>query len=316
MQNHAVQITTRWLGRAGLLLALLAAGFPAGAQAQGLDGYGVRGGLSLASVRGGAFVGVQAGATASVYGRFALGKGFSFQPELTYVRKGVNGEEDMIEEEEGDLVVGTFPPIGEVSLVLDNVEADVKATIDFVEVPLLVRYAPPVGGRFRPSFYAGPYAGFGFNRTAEVAIRGEFALRNAALEAAVPEDLLTQRIDEFQTVDELLGQINAFIPIINAQVPGANLQPIENPVDAGDLLDNVDYGLTVGADLGFDAGALGGRRAVLSVRYDLGLRELTQQDSDAVQAIQALISSIDDFRDTDGFEGRSSTLTVTLGVAF
>lgn len=317
MQHSNLRASACWSeGAFVAFVLLLAASLPTAAAAQQLEGYGVRGGLSLASIRGGTFVGVQAGATVGVYGRFrlgdALGGRFSFQPELVYVRKGVNGEEDTIED---TVPLGSFDPVGEVAVGISEVAADVKATIDFIEVPLLIRYALPVGERFAPSLYAGPYVGLGFNRTAEVAVKGTLELRNAALEALAPPGLLRRSYDSFRSIDELLDEFNGSIEQINVFFPDANLAPIENPIEASDLLENVDYGLTLGADLGFGSGTLGRRRVVVGVRYDLGLRELTQQDAEAVQAIQALVTSIDDFRDTDGFEGKSSTLTVTLGVA-
>lgn len=67
------------------------------------------------------------------YVRFAFPQGFSIQPELLWMRKGA--EQDF----------GTF-------------EAELK--LDYVEVPVLVRYDIPTAGNISPYLFAGPSFAF------------------------------------------------------------------------------------------------------------------------------------------------------------
>lgn len=294
MQHGILQLPARWRSSAGLLLALLLlmASAPTGAAAQRLESYGVRGGLSLAQVRGGAVSGVQVGATAGASLRIGLGGGFALQPELLYVRKGGSGEEDEIE----DVI-----PVGGFGLQIDEVAVATSVRADYVEVPLLVHYAIPTDGRFAPSLVAGPYAALGFGRAAGAEVRGRFAVLNPA-----DEEIFAQVLDDYQDLEDLLQQVNALADQFGV---GADLP---ETIDGDRFIERLDYGLTLGTDLGFP---LGGQRAVLSLRYDLGLRDVVRQDADEVAAIQQILGAIDDFEGA-GFEGRTNTLTVALGVAF
>ena len=85
---------------------------------------------SLTSFQVGAFV------------SFDILKNFAFQPEVYYVMRGARAGE-------------FFAVIGK--------EFKAKIKIDYIEIPLLLKYKPPLGNRVKPILFAGPYIGFRLN---------------------------------------------------------------------------------------------------------------------------------------------------------
>jgi hypothetical protein len=71
---------------------------------------------------------------------------FSIQPELLYIRKG--GKQDL---EVGTTIGGSLP--------LDF-SGELKWKLDYLEIPVLLKYTVPTEGSFAPSFFAGPAIGF------------------------------------------------------------------------------------------------------------------------------------------------------------
>lgn len=103
---------------------------------------GLRAGGNFAQLRGESNLGD--GATGRKFGfmvgvsaEMPVSSSLSVQPELLYAQKG--GTED-----------------------------DVDVNLNYLELPVLVKYALPVGGRFVPSLYAGPYAGYSLTREIEI----------------------------------------------------------------------------------------------------------------------------------------------------
>lgn len=100
---------------------------------------GLRVGGNLAQLRGESSFGDDAtdrklGFTVGTFAEMPLTGSFSLQPELLYTQKG-----------------GT--------------EEDVDFNLDYLELPVLVKYNLPVEGRLVPSLYAGPYAAYTLRRS-------------------------------------------------------------------------------------------------------------------------------------------------------
>jgi outer membrane protein W len=77
----------------------------------------------------------KAGFTGGVFMNYALNENFSIQPELLYTQKGVKGSLDLWEE----IIV-----------------VDLKASFDYIELPLLAKYTFVPEKKFRPFVYGGP----------------------------------------------------------------------------------------------------------------------------------------------------------------
>ncbi len=102
---------------------------------------GLRVGGNLAQLRGNSSFGDEAtgrklGFTVGAFAEMPLGGGVSVQPELLYTQKG-----------------GT--------------EEGVDFNLDYLELPVLVKYAAPTGSRVVPSLYAGPFVGYSVGRAFE-----------------------------------------------------------------------------------------------------------------------------------------------------
>lgn len=113
--------------------------------------FGVKGGITLANTKSvpDTFEGykweTKMGLVGGVFAEVGLAKGFSLQPEVLYVQKGAK-----ISVSEGE-IAGTL-----------------KVNIDYVEIPVLLKYNLISSGLTIPSIYAGPY--FGFNTSAKMVI--------------------------------------------------------------------------------------------------------------------------------------------------
>lgn len=106
--------------------------------------FGARVGISLANMAGADVDALiddekkgRIGLSIGGYVGIPLGTSLIFQPELLYVQKGVK---DVFEEGGGKSTV-TF-------------------MLDYIEIPILVKYVIPTSGSVTPSLYAGPFIGF------------------------------------------------------------------------------------------------------------------------------------------------------------
>jgi len=125
--------------------ALVATTAPAGAV-----GFGFKGGLSVATLRGSlptdgliensSKLGIGAGGWVAI----PLTPNLSLQPELNYVQKGTSlGSFDLTD------------PFGIVTGTAELLEA-----VDYLELPVLLRVSFPTGGRVSPYLVGGPVVGF------------------------------------------------------------------------------------------------------------------------------------------------------------
>jgi len=116
--------------------------------------FGVKGGLTLANIKSvpETYEGYKwenkMGLVGGVFAELGLAKGFSLQPEVLYVQKGAK-----FSFSEGE-ITGTA-----------------KFNVDYVEIPLLLKYNLISSGLTIPSVYAGPY--FGFNTRARLVFEME-----------------------------------------------------------------------------------------------------------------------------------------------
>lgn len=85
------------------------------------------------------------GLAGGVFLEIGLPGPISIQPEVLYVQKGAK-----------------------ISFAEGEITGTLKANIDYIEIPLLLKFNLVSGGLTIPSFYAGPY--FGFNTKAEFVI--------------------------------------------------------------------------------------------------------------------------------------------------
>lgn len=132
-----------------LVLTLLA--FATDVHAQVRPEVGLRAGGALAQLRGKDDVfgknatDRRAGLAVGLYVEMPLTSRFSVQPELLYVQKGGKTEDTFTE---------------------DEVEATLESRykLQYLEVPVLVKYAVPMQGPWRPSVSAGPYVAYSLGR--------------------------------------------------------------------------------------------------------------------------------------------------------
>lgn len=117
------------------LVATLLLAIPAAAQI----GYGVKGGLSAATFSGADSKGynTQTGFVAGAYLKLNIARNLAIQPEILYSQKGSSGN---------------------VRTASTTTKRDFK--IDYIEIPLLLRYTFATGGSAVPFVYAGPSIGF------------------------------------------------------------------------------------------------------------------------------------------------------------
>lgn len=112
---------------------------------------GIKGGITLANIKSvpPTFEGykweTKMGLAGGVFLEIGLPGPISIQPEVLYVQKGAK-----------------------ISFAEGEITGTLKANIDYIEIPLLLKFNLVSGGLTIPSFYAGPY--FGFNTKAEFVI--------------------------------------------------------------------------------------------------------------------------------------------------
>ncbi len=105
--------------------------------------FGLKGGFTLANVNTvpETFMGFEwqtiTGLVGGAFLDLGLAKGFSLQPEALYVQKGAK-----------------------VTVTKGEFTASMQVNLDYIEVPLLMKYGFATGGGLVPSIYAGPYLGF------------------------------------------------------------------------------------------------------------------------------------------------------------
>ena len=132
-----------------LLILMLLVGL-AGRAAAGSAGTGFKAGWNQATLSGdgtgGANVSSINGAMVAWFLRFSVGAGFAIQPEVLYSRKGVEG---------------------------DTLDIRGAIKLDYVEIPVLVRYQIPIESFFTPTVYAGAAASGLINANAEATVYGE-----------------------------------------------------------------------------------------------------------------------------------------------
>ncbi len=140
----------RMKGTLVFLVALLMLGLVTMPARAGIH-FGLKGGLSLANIKSDppTFEGFEWKTKQGIAGgaslEIGLIKGFSLQPEILYVQKGAK-----------------------ITANIEGIDITLKANIDYIEIPLLLKYNLISGGLTIPSVYAGPF--IGFNRKAEFVI--------------------------------------------------------------------------------------------------------------------------------------------------
>lgn len=128
--------------------------------------YGIKGGVSFARFNGdiSAFAfkldpKFFTGFTAGAFVNYMVNDKFSIQPELLFSRKGSKFKQFKLDD---------FNLLGEVAANVLNVELDIYAKMDWLEIPILGIYK--VDDKF--SIYGGPYIGFylGGKGVAEISV--------------------------------------------------------------------------------------------------------------------------------------------------
>ncbi|HER43681.1 MAG TPA: PorT family protein, partial [Candidatus Eisenbacteria bacterium] len=132
------------------VLVFLLVAWSAAAATAGEVSFGVKGGLVTSNVTGipEEWENVQSylnNFCGGVFLNYAFDEALSIQPEILYVPKGVKG------------------------VLYDGfIDVDVTPSIDFIEIPLLLKYTFPAGGAIRPCIFAGPSVGFVIDSQLEI----------------------------------------------------------------------------------------------------------------------------------------------------
>lgn len=114
--------------------------------------YGFKGGITLANIKSvpETFEGYKwenkMGLAGGIFLEIGLPGPFSIQPEVLYVQKGAK-----------------------ISFAEGEFSGTLSANVDYIEIPLLLKYSFGSGGLTVPSIYAGPY--YGFNTKAEFVMK-------------------------------------------------------------------------------------------------------------------------------------------------
>lgn len=113
--------------------------------------FGFKGGLNMANFSGDVEgTDTRTGFGGGLFFKINMPNGnFAFQPEVLYVMKGAKGTEDM----EGTVV-------------------DVEYKMNYIEVPVLVKYNFPTQGKIKPNLFLGPFIGFLMTSKVEATAEG------------------------------------------------------------------------------------------------------------------------------------------------
>lgn len=138
MAKFTTNFRTRSLGFGAFFMVLIAfTAPPATGQMDGVDiEPGVRAGVSFMTLGGDDApddLNRRIGFSAGAFVQLDFAGPFALQPELLYVQKGA--------EQEGTTITRTFK-------------------LDYIEIPVLVKFQLPLGGPFSPNLFAGPSIDF------------------------------------------------------------------------------------------------------------------------------------------------------------
>lgn len=111
--------------------------------------FGFKGGVNIANVTGGDSGGYESksGIMGGLFASLSLGSGLSLQPELLYVQKGAKRTA------EDSASSGTL-----------------TLQMNYIEIPVLIKYGFKSGGAVTPCLFAGP--AFGFNKSSKTEVEG------------------------------------------------------------------------------------------------------------------------------------------------
>lgn len=134
------------------LLALVLVAGSVSASSAGEMSFGIKGGFVTTNVTGvpDEWKDSQSYRTSfsgGVFMNYAFDEALSIQPELLYVPKGFTG-----------------------TLYDGYIDVDVTPSIDFIEIPLLLKFAFPTGGNVRPFVFAGPSVGFAVSSKLKIGV--------------------------------------------------------------------------------------------------------------------------------------------------
>ncbi len=177
----------RAIGILGVAFILCAAAWPA--QAAPLQ-FGVKAGMVSSKVRYSGtvdglgdiganmndLIDARTGWGAGVFATLGLGPMLSIQPELLFVRKGWKWEE-------------SFPEVDTFGQVVGLITTRQEYAVDYLQVPVVGRWTPPLAGPVRPSVYAGPALSFKIGSDGRWWINGQ-----EVLSGNLGVDELAQRI--------------------------------------------------------------------------------------------------------------------------
>ncbi len=150
--------------------------------------FGFKAGLSLSNTTGDSLNDIDAeslmsgstlkqssnlGFAAGAFVTLKLTPMFALQPEVLYAQKGVK-------------FAATIPDVPVPILGPTDVDLDGKMKVDYVEIPLLVKFLFPSRGPVKPALYAGPVASF----KASSGLNAEYSASGVSM--TVPDDMLQE----------------------------------------------------------------------------------------------------------------------------
>lgn len=208
----------RSLGFGVLLMVLFAfTATPAMGQMNGMDiKPGVRAGGDFMTIGGDDApddLNRRTGFLAGAFVQLDFAGPFALQPEVLYVQKGAEREDDL----QGTTVTTT-------------------TKLDYIEVPVLAKFQLPVTGPFSPNLFAGPTAGFNVTSEAEVEGGGQ----------SETEDIENTSSTEFGVVFGVGGDFGIGAGTISVDARyGLGLTSVDDS-DADQSINNQGFMITAG----------------------------------------------------------------------
>jgi hypothetical protein len=127
------------------------------------NGYGIKAGVNFADISNlenpflemlGIKFGTKIGVIAGAFYRIDLTNSFAIQPEVYYSQKGTRAS-------------------GKGSIYDVPYSYDFSLRLDYIEIPLLMKYRIPTRGKFTPGIFAGPYVAFKVSAKAALTVESE-----------------------------------------------------------------------------------------------------------------------------------------------
>ncbi len=284
-----------------LLVALSLTARPAAAQPADTGGLVI--GQSMTQLRGAeGFSEVQYGPVIGLTGTLRLTSILGLRASVLYMEKGGSGSQPNanytnLEDGESEPIFvegvnydGRTANVQINRLDFNDLGVDVRLTVDYLEVPVLLDVYPPVDWAVRPRFSIGPFVSYTMARLIDPSFSGNPEV--TMLTGTVFFDNGEAPLLEYEDPETLEKN-----PAALGLLGGEDLVLAQDEV-----ISNLDYGVVFGAGVEFD---VRGQPVAIGLSYDLGLADITQEPEGAPPIV-----------DLSDAEARTSALTLSVEVRF